>query len=58
MSYNAIDMADKNPVIPDKSTTLTEAVRLMRKEQISRVLVGQDNQHVLTWLQKEIFSTN
>jgi len=47
LSHKAIDLADKNPVILDESTTLAEAAGLMRKEQISSILVGQDNQHVI-----------
>ena len=47
LSHKAIDLADKNPVILDESTTLADAARLMRKEQMSSILVGQDNQHVI-----------
>lgn len=46
LSHKAVDVADKNPVILDESKNLAEAVRLMRKEQISSVLVGRDTQHV------------
>lgn len=47
LSHKAVDVADKNPVILDESTNLAEAAKLMRKKQISSVLVGQDSQHVI-----------
>ena len=47
LSHKAVDVADKNPVILDESTNLAEAARLMRKKQISSVLVGRDSQHVI-----------
>src|SRR5215218_3413314 len=47
LSHKAVDVADKNPVILDESTNLAEAARLMRKEQVSSILVGRDSQHVI-----------
>ena len=47
LSHRSVDVADKNPIILNESTNLGEAARLMRKEQISSILVGQDSQHVL-----------
>ena len=47
LSHKAIDVAYKNPVILDESTNLAEAVMIMRKEQISSVLVGRDSQHAI-----------
>jgi CBS domain-containing protein len=46
LSHEAVDVADKGPLILDESTNLAEAVTSMRKEQISSVLVGRDSQHV------------
>jgi signal-transduction protein with cAMP-binding, CBS, and nucleotidyltransferase domain len=47
LSRKAIDVADKSPIILDGSTNLAEATRLMKKKQISSVLVGRDSQHVV-----------
>lgn len=47
LSHKAVDVAHKNPVILDESTNLAEAARLMRKKQISSVLVGRDSKHVI-----------
>lgn len=47
LSRKAIDIADKSPVILDGSTNLAEAARLMKRKQVSSVLVGSDNQHVI-----------
>ncbi|MCY1155197.1 MAG: zinc finger protein [Nitrososphaera sp.] len=47
LSHKAVDVADKNPVILDESTNLADAARLMRKKQLSSVLVGRDSQHVI-----------
>ncbi len=47
LSHKAIDVADTNTVILDESTNIAEAVRLMRKKQVSSVLVGRDSQHII-----------
>ena len=47
LSHRAVDVADKHPIILNESTNLAEAARIMRKEQISSILVGQDSQHVI-----------
>lgn len=47
LSRKAIDVADKSPVILDESTNLAEAARLMKKRQLSSILVGRDSQHVI-----------
>lgn len=47
LSHRSVDVADKNPIILNESTNLAEAARLMRKEQVSSILVGQDSQHVI-----------
>jgi signal-transduction protein with cAMP-binding, CBS, and nucleotidyltransferase domain len=47
LSRKTIDVAGKNQVILDESTNLAEAAKLMKKKQISSVLVGQDRQHVI-----------
>jgi signal-transduction protein with cAMP-binding, CBS, and nucleotidyltransferase domain len=46
LSSKAVDVADKNPLILDESTTLAEAARIMRREKVSSVLVGRDSHHV------------
>lgn len=46
LSSKAVDVADKNPLILDESTTLAAAARIMRREQVSSVLVCRDSHQV------------
>ena len=47
LPHKAVDVADKNPVILDESTILAEAAKIMRREQVSSILVGGASQHVI-----------
>jgi signal-transduction protein with cAMP-binding, CBS, and nucleotidyltransferase domain len=47
LSQKAEDVADENVVIVSETTSIADAARIMRKEELSSILVGQDSSHVV-----------
>ncbi len=44
LSYSAIDLVDRKPVLIDGNTPIVDVARLMSKENVSSVLITQNNQ--------------